>query len=96
MERETVIRRLEQHRDEFGRFGVLRLRLFGSVVRSEATAASDVDLLVDFGEAPTFDQYMDLKLYLEDLLGQRVDLVTETGLRPQLRSRVEAEAVQVA
>ena len=70
--------------------------MFGSVARREASAESDVDVLVDFGRAPSFDEYMDLKIYLEDLLGSRVDLVTETGLRPQYRSRVESEAIAVA
>jgi predicted nucleotidyltransferase len=44
------------------------LALFGSVARDDATDTSDVDVLVDFGAPPTFDQYMGLKIFLEDLL----------------------------
>ncbi len=44
-----------------------------------------MDLLVDFPSSPSFEQYMDLKLALEDLLSARVDLVTRRGLRPELR-----------
>jgi hypothetical protein len=51
-----------------------------------------VDLLVEFDE-PTFDRYMDLKDFLEGLLGRRVDLVTEGALKPRLRPIVLAEAV---
>ncbi len=96
MSRETVLRLLRQHGSELREFGALRLRLFGSVARSEESADSDVDILVDFGRPPSFDQYMDLKIFLEDLLGRPIDLVTETGLRPQVRPQVEAEAIVVA
>lgn len=44
----------------------------------------------------SFDQYMGLKFYLEDLLGVSVDLVSEKGLRPEFRSTVERESVLVA
>jgi predicted nucleotidyltransferase len=55
-----------------------------------------VDVLVDFGSPPSFDRYMDVKFFLEELLGRRVDLVTETALRERLRPHVEREAVPVA
>ncbi len=72
------------------------LRVFGSVIRGAAGLQSDVDLLVDFPSSPSFEQYMDLKLALEDLLSARVDLVTRRGLRPELRQRIEQEAVPLA
>ena len=91
---------LDALRDKSGdireRFGVLSLRLFGSVARGEAAPGSDIDVLVDFGGPPTFDQYMDLKFFLEELLQTKVDLVTESGLRPRLRPRIEEEAIRVA
>ncbi|MCH9714785.1 MAG: nucleotidyltransferase domain-containing protein [Cyanobacteria bacterium] len=61
-----------------------------------AKPGSDVDLLVDFPESPSFEQYMDLKLALEGPLGSRVDLVTRRGLRESLRAQIEAEAQVVA
>ena len=97
MQREHVLRVLEASISEMKlRFGVQSLRIFGSVARDDATAKSDVDVLVDFGGPPTFDRYMDLKFYLEDLLETRVDLVTESGLRDRVRPYVEKEAVSVA
>ncbi len=78
------------------RFGVRDLSVFGSVARGEATAASDVDVLVDFEGPTTFDGYMGLKLLLEDALGTRVDLVARPALRARLRPRIEAEARRVA
>jgi len=72
------------------------LRVFGSVIHGAAGRQSDVDLLVDFPSSPSFEQYMDLKLALEDLLNARVDLVTRRGLRPELRQRIEQEALPLA
>jgi len=92
-----VVSSLMQHGDEIRRlFGVKELFLFGSVVRDEQRLDSDVDLLVAFEDAPTFDRFMDLKFYLEDLLGRRVDLVTRRAIREALRTHIESEAVRVA
>ena len=66
------------------RFGVKTIGLFGSWVREQASPASDIDLLVEFDQ-PSFDKYMDLKFYLEDLLGKPVDLVLKTALKPRLQ-----------
>lgn len=76
--------------------GGRELRVFGSVVRGAAGLASDLDLLVDFPASPSFEQFMDLKLALEDLLNVRVDLVTRNGLRAELRERIEREALPLA
>ncbi len=78
------------------RYGVLHLAVFGSVGRGEASESSDLDVLVDFVGSATFDGYMGLKLFLEDSLGVRVDLVTRAALKPRLRARIEAEARRVA
>jgi predicted nucleotidyltransferase len=77
------------------RFGVKELSVFGSVARDEAHEDSDLDLLVTFDGTPDFDRFMDLKFYLEDLLGRTIDLVTPSALRPELRSRIEREAIHV-
>ena len=78
------------------RFDVRQLALFGSVVRDESRPSSDVDVLVEFAGRPGFDNYMGLKLYLEDLFGRGVDLVIPSDLRPALRPGIEQEAVHVA
>jgi len=96
MTRDEVIRRIREHRRELAQLGVKSLALFGSVARGEAGPDSDVDVLVEFSEPATFDRYMDLKFFLEDLLGRRVDLVTRKALKPRLRPYVEKEAVYVA
>lgn len=73
MQRDYALATLSPHLKELKGFGVKSLALFGSVARNEAEPGSDVDLLVEFEELATFDRYMDLKLYLEDLLGTSVE-----------------------
>jgi predicted nucleotidyltransferase len=70
--------------------------VFGSTVRHDADEPGDVDVLVEFEDAATFDRYMDLKFHLEDMLGRPVDLVTPAALKPRLRPTIEREAVRVA
>jgi uncharacterized protein len=96
MRRDDVLGLLTAHHEEIEGFGVESLRLFGSVARGEASADSDVDLLVRFRETPTFSGYMKLRIYLEDLLGTKVDLITESGLREAVRPFVEKDAIRVA
>jgi predicted nucleotidyltransferase len=95
MRRDEILRFLSEHRAELERFGVKSLAFFGSVARDEAQEDSDVDILVEFTAPPGFIRFMDLRFFLEDLLGCRVDLVTRQALKPRLRSRVEREAVHV-
>ena len=96
MTREEIVVKLKAHGSEIASFGVRRLALFGSVARGEDSPGSDVDVLVAFDGPTTFDRYFDLKFWLEDLLGRRVDLVTENALRPELAPEVKSEAVYVA
>ena len=71
------------------RFGVASIGVFGSFARGEGTDASDVDVLVDFQPGKkTFDNFMDLKFFLEDLFGRDVDLVTEQALKPRIKDSI--------
>ncbi|HUT74517.1 MAG TPA: nucleotidyltransferase family protein [Armatimonadota bacterium] len=96
MTRDELLSRLRSHRAEITALGTKSLALFGSAARGQAGPDSDVDLLVEFEGRATFDRYMALKEYLEELLGCQVDLVTRKALKPRLRPRVEEEAVHVA
>jgi predicted nucleotidyltransferase len=75
------------------RHGASNVRVFGSVARGDADAASDIDFLVDFEEGRSLLDLASLLVDLEDLLGLRVDVVTEPGLKARIRQRVLAEAV---
>jgi predicted nucleotidyltransferase len=97
MNRADILALLHEHRDVFtSRFGATQLALFGSAARDEMRPDSDVDVLVDFGGPATFDAYFELKDYLEQTLGRRVDLVTQKGLKPRARLHVEKDMVRVA
>ncbi|MGH8583781.1 MAG: nucleotidyltransferase family protein [Gammaproteobacteria bacterium] len=75
------------------RYGARNLRIFGSVARGEADQLSDIDFLVELeGERSLFD-LGGLQCELESLLGCRVDVVTERGLKARIRERVLREAV---
>ena len=90
--RDAVMGTLARNREAIRRFGVTSLGLFGSAVRGDSTASSDLDFLVDF-EHPTFDAYMDLKEYLENLFARPVDLVLARTLKPRLREAILRETV---
>jgi hypothetical protein len=92
--REDVFRRLEEHRPEMRQFGVRRLGRFGSAVRGESRPDSDLDFLVEL-EQNSFDSYMDLKFFLEDLFQCHVDLVLADTIKPQLREGILKETKYV-
>ena len=72
------------------KYGVKRIGLFGSYVRGTATAASDIDFLVEL-ERLTFRDYMGLAVFLEDLFKKDVDLVTPTSIKPGYKPYIEKE-----
>ncbi len=97
MNKATVLKLMAAHDQQIrSRFGVKTLALFGSAARDEMRDTSDIDLLVQFAGPATLDSYMDLKFYLEEVLGRPVDLVTEKGLRQEIRPAIEREAIRVA
>ena len=83
---------LEQNRERLRSFGVRQLGLFGSFARGENTESSDLDFLVEF-ETKSFDTYIGLKQFLEELFGRRVDLVLPNTIKPRLRNRILTETV---
>lgn len=81
----------------FDRFGVTDLAIFGSYTGGKQSETSDVDIFVELKkEFKTFDNFMDLKFYLEELLeNRRVDLVTKESIREEFRPKIFEEAVHV-
>lgn len=95
--RDDLLTLLRAHEEEMrARFGMRTLALFGSFARDAAGPASDVDLLVEFDGEATFDRYMGLIEFLEELLGRHVDLATPRSLKPRIRAYVERDLVHVA
>ena len=75
------------------RYGVTNIRIFGSVARREAREDSDLDLLVTFGPGTTLLDHAGFQLDLEDLLGIRVEVASDRGLKDRIRETVLAEAM---
>lgn len=90
--REEVLALIEQNQTALRNLGVRRLGLFGSYARGEATPESDLDFVVELSDK-SFDAYMDLKNFLEELFQSRVDLVTVGSIKPRLLPIIQREAV---
>ena len=99
LSKKDVLDQIEGNRSRLRALGVRRLGLFGSFVRGNQNAGSDVDILVEFEPAKkTFDNFIDLAELLETLLGRPVDLLTPESLSPHIGPRIldEAEYARVA
>ena len=93
----TIEQLVHQKREEVQRIaakhGAKNIRVFGSVARGDAREDSDVDFLVDTGPVTSSWFPAGLVLHLEEILGRRVEVVTERGLSPLIKDRVLQEAV---
>ncbi|ABU56225.1 MULTISPECIES: nucleotidyltransferase family protein [Roseiflexus] len=90
--REQILDLLHQHREELRRLGIRRCGIFGSFVRNTPHDESDVDILVEFQPGQkTFDNFMHLAFFLEDLFGRRVELVTTESLSPYIGPAILSE-----
>lgn len=97
MRRDKALKILHSHKSDIENLGVKSLALFGSTARDEAGPKSDIDILVEFNKKQkTFDHFMELKFYLESLLGQHVDLVTTSAIKPRLRPYIKKDIVYVS
>ena len=95
--KEAILSLLRINRSKIRRFGVAKLSLFGSFLTNRFHADSDVDLLVEFYPGQkTYDNFMELSFFLEDLLGRRVELVTPQSLSPYIGPHILKEAENVA
>lgn len=84
--REEIMRLCAKH-------GARNVRIFGSVARGEADEQSDIDLIVEFEPERSLLDHAALWLELRELLGYKVDVVSDRGIKPRIRERVLREAV---
>lgn len=96
MERDQILALLKSRKRQLKKYGVHSLSIFGSVARGQARKNSDVDMLVDFEKPVGLFEYARLKMYLEGVLGRKVDLVTPEALREELREDILREAIRAA
>jgi len=76
-------------------YNVISIELFGSFIRNEQRANSDLDILVTFSQAPSLFKFIELEDHLSDLLGIKVDLVMKSSLKPNIGKRILSEAQSI-
>jgi uncharacterized protein len=97
-DKQELLDRLRTNHARIKGYGVRRYGIFGSFVRNEARAESDVDMLIEFEPGQeTFDNFMELGFFLEDLLGRRVETLSPKWLSPYIGPHIlrEAEYVEI-
>jgi predicted nucleotidyltransferase len=93
----TIRELLSAKRDEIlslaAKHGAFNVRVFGSVARGEERSDSDIDFLVEMESHRSLLDQVGLIQDLEDLLGRKVDVATETGLRERVKVRILRDAI---
>ena len=96
LSREDVLELLRSHKGVLReRFGVTEISLFGSFARDEATEDSDVDVVVEFDEIPSWHVFFGAQRYIEDISGRSVDLVRPGNIREEIRPYIEVDLTKV-
>ena len=94
-----MIKSVENKRDEIlriaGRYGATNIRIFGSTARGEGGPESDIDLLIDLEHGRSLLDLIAIKQDLQDLLGCKVDVVTEAAISPRIRDEIIDQAVNI-
>lgn len=77
-------------------YGVMTIAVFGSYAKNKQKKRSDIDIFVDLKEKyKTFDNFMELKFFLEKIVGRKIDLLIKESIREELKPRIFKEAVYV-
>ena len=94
--KEQILSLIQEHQSQIKNLGVKRLGLFGSFVRRQQDNDSDIDVLVEFEAGrKTFDNFMQVALFLEELFGRQVELVTPEALSPYIGPHILREVEYV-
>lgn len=79
-----IMKKIESKKEEIKKKSVKKIGLFGSFLKGKQKPGSDVDILIEFKE-PTFDNYAEVLILLEKILKRKIDLITKSSLRPELK-----------
>jgi uncharacterized protein len=95
--KDYIISTIHTHKDLLEKMGIQRVGIFGSYVRNSQSHSSDIDILLDFyPEQETFDNYMAICDYLENLFkNEKLDIVTKNGLSPHIGPKILEEVLYV-
>ena len=92
---EDTLRKLRALKPSLKEWKIKRLRVFGSVARGTATAQSDIDLIVDFFEKPSYFGFIGMEQELSEKLGKKVELFTEDSIHSFIKEKIINEARDV-
>jgi len=94
LNKKIIMKSLQDNPDEIKSYGIRRIGVFGSFIRSSQDEKSDVDILVEFYPGKkSFDNYMELKFFLEKLLRRKVDLVIKDTVKPAIKPYILGEVL---
>jgi hypothetical protein len=94
--KEQIFRILQSNNQQIRDFGVKKIGLFGSFAKNQQTADSDIDFIVEFEkEKKSYKRFINLSFFLEELLGRKVDLLTNKSLSPYLGPQILNETENV-
>jgi len=97
MKPEEIISQLSANMEKLNRYGIEKIGLFGSGARNTLTSSSDLDFLVEFYSGmKSFDNYMDVKFFLEDLFHRNIDLVIYQNIKEPLKEDILKEVIYAA
>ncbi len=92
--KEDILDQIRKNEEMLKRYGVRRISIFGSYSRDEQREDSDIDIIVEFEEGKkSFDNFISLAFFLEDLFKKRVDLLTPESISPYIRPYVNEEII---
>ncbi len=95
--KQKILAMLRQNQSRLGALGVKRIGIFGSFVREEQQRDSDIDLLVEFDPAlKSFDNFMELSFFLEEILQHQIEVVTLESLSPYIGPHILKEVEYAA
>ncbi len=83
LNKRIVLEQIEMNKDKLKSRGVIKIGIFGSILKGEGTEKSDIDILIEFKNL-SFDNYVEVLMLLEKLLKRKVDLITVPSLRPEM------------
>ncbi len=78
-----IFRKIEKNKNELKSKGVARIGVFGSILKGKQTKKSDIDVLISFNNL-SFDNYVEVIMLLEKIFKRKIDLITESSLRPEM------------
>lgn len=95
MNNEVIFKLKSEKNNLLKKYNVIKLGIFGSVARGDDRPDSDVDILIEFNEAPGMIEFFSTEEYLENLLNRKIDLVRENAIRPELKDSIMSDVIYI-